>query len=146
MSNLESALAGETLRAGRFDRTVKEIQAAKLKPDENESVASVHENHAANISTAMKAVRALGGNVTAVKHLDYNALPMLKKKGVATGDMAKSTVHFNSGKKKFKLHVRTAHKIGMEGGEQNRTFSLDNDEAKDPSSDPSGNAEDASKG
>lgn len=135
MNTLENAMRTDTLRTGRFHRET--IRAAKLKADETESLASVHENHQANLSAAMKGIRALGGQVTKVKHLDYDALPMLKKRGIATGDLNKSTIHFNSGKNKFKLHVRTAHKLGVEGAEHNKNFALEHDDSSDEKDDAS---------
>lgn len=138
MSRLEETLSGEKLRTGSFHK--EPIHAAKLKPDDAESLASVHENHHANISAAMKSIRQLGGTVTGVKHTDYDSLPMLKKKGIATGDLNRSTIHFAHGKRKFKLHVRTAHKLGIEGAEHNKTYELHPDddasgeEAKDAAS------------
>lgn len=130
---LADVLGWDKLRTGLFQRG-GDIRAARLKPDDSESIASVHENHAQNISTAMKALRSLGATVTKVKHTDYEGLPMLKKRGIATGDMSKSAIHFTSGKKKFKLHVRTAHKLGLEGAEHNKAFTLDHDNEEDDGS------------
>ena len=136
MTTLDELMAQDNLRTGRFNRVpVGDVRAGKLKADAHESVASVHETHAMNISKAMNGIRALGGTVTGVKHTDYDNLKMLKKRGIATGDMAKSTVHFTSGKKKFKIHVRTAHKLGLEGAEHKKAFQLDNDEDEASKSD-----------
>ena len=130
---LAETLMQDNLRTGRFHgaRYIPSVRAEKLGIDKDGSVASVHENHSNNLAVAMKAVRSIGGKITKIKHLDYSSLPMLKKRGVATGDMAKSTVHFTSGKNKLKLHVRTAHKIGMEGGEHNKTFEMGADDASE---------------